>query len=179
MKRHGDGDGRLGRAELVRPAGEARPVTLAMKAITIWQPWASLIMIGAKPFEFRRWDFRTRGILPGERIVIHAGSRKIKPQEIRDLISDCLTGKTSLNPSKALPLLRRLDQVHECKGVLELSAGLGTAILGRPRKIGAPFKTPGSDRIDHHMWAWPLGDIAPFEPPVRARGMQGFWKWPP
>jgi len=24
-----------------------------MKALTIWQPWASLIMIGAKPFEFR------------------------------------------------------------------------------------------------------------------------------
>jgi hypothetical protein len=24
-----------------------------MKALTIWQPWASLIMIGAKPVEFR------------------------------------------------------------------------------------------------------------------------------
>ena len=26
-----------------------------MKALTIWQPWATLIMLGAKPFEFRRW----------------------------------------------------------------------------------------------------------------------------
>ena len=24
-----------------------------MKALTIWQPWASLIMVGAKPYEFR------------------------------------------------------------------------------------------------------------------------------
>ena len=24
-----------------------------MKGLTIWQPWASLIMIGAKPYEFR------------------------------------------------------------------------------------------------------------------------------
>lgn len=27
-----------------------------MKALTIWQPWASLIMIGAKPYEFRSWQ---------------------------------------------------------------------------------------------------------------------------
>jgi hypothetical protein len=26
-----------------------------MKALTIYQPWASLVMIGAKPYEFRRW----------------------------------------------------------------------------------------------------------------------------
>ena len=26
-----------------------------MRALTIWQPWASLIIIGAKPFEWRRW----------------------------------------------------------------------------------------------------------------------------
>jgi hypothetical protein len=28
-------------------------VSTPMKALTIWQPWASLIMIGAKPYEFR------------------------------------------------------------------------------------------------------------------------------
>lgn len=26
-----------------------------MKALTIYQPWASLVMIGAKPHEFRGW----------------------------------------------------------------------------------------------------------------------------
>jgi hypothetical protein len=26
-------------------------------------------------------------------------------------------------------------------------------------------------------WAWPLTDIRPFEKPIPARGMQGFWKW--
>jgi len=26
-----------------------------MKALTIWQPWASLIMAGYKPYEFRGW----------------------------------------------------------------------------------------------------------------------------
>jgi hypothetical protein len=34
-----------------------------------------------------------------------------------------------------------------------------------------------SDRIDHHKFAWPLRDVQPFEPPVPARGSQGFWNW--
>ena len=46
-----------------------------MKALTIWQPWASLIIAGAKPFEFRGW--RPPASLIGQRIVIHAAARKI------------------------------------------------------------------------------------------------------
>jgi len=29
----------------------------SIRAITIWQPWASLIIIGAKPYEFRTRSF--------------------------------------------------------------------------------------------------------------------------
>jgi hypothetical protein len=36
-----------------------------MKALTIWQPWATLIMIGAKPHEFRgQWIWPEDRILP-------------------------------------------------------------------------------------------------------------------
>ena len=57
-----------------------------MKALTIWQPWASLVMIGAKPYEFRRWDYRDRSpALEGQRIVIHAGARPIKEIEVDDI----------------------------------------------------------------------------------------------
>src|SRR4051812_29168039 len=38
-----------GRAVVCVPAGT--------KALTIWQPWATLIVLGAKPHEFRRWNF--------------------------------------------------------------------------------------------------------------------------
>lgn len=38
-----------------------------MKAISIWQPWASLIAVGAKRFETRSWPTRYRGP-----IAIHA-----------------------------------------------------------------------------------------------------------
>jgi len=151
-----------------------------MKVLTVWQPWASLIMIGAKPFEFRRWDYRERErSLVGRRIVIHAGARPVKPAEIMDLIDRCKAGAahTSLIPEKALPLLERINAAHKCRGVVELAAGLGTATLERPRRVDQLFQSPDSDRVDHHMWAWPLTNIQPWTPPVPARGFQGFWNW--
>ena len=150
-----------------------------MKALTIWQPWASLIMIGAKPYEFRRWDYRERERgLEGQRIVIHAGARAIKPQEVLDIRQRLNEGDTSLIPDKARPLIERLLNAHKCQGILPLAAALGTAILDTPRDVNRLFKTPDSDRIDHHMFAWPLTDIRAFDEPVPVRGLQGFWTYP-
>lgn len=41
-----------------------------MKALTLWQPWASLIAVGAKTIETRSWPTKHRG-----RIAIHAAQR--------------------------------------------------------------------------------------------------------
>ena len=41
-----------------------------MKAITLWQPWASLIACGAKKYETRSWATRYRGP-----IAIHAAKK--------------------------------------------------------------------------------------------------------
>lgn len=152
-----------------------------MKAFTIWQPWASLIMIGAKPYEFRRWDYRTREPgLVGQRIIIHAGARPIKLAEIEDLFARMDAGESSLRDDMARPLLERIRNAYKCRGVVELSAGLGTAVLGAPRNAAVLFrgKVADSDRLDHSMWAWPLTDIQPFREPAPMKGAQGFWTWP-
>jgi hypothetical protein len=151
-----------------------------MHALTIWQPWASLIMIGAKPYEFRRWDYRTRApALERQRIVIHAGARPVRPAEVEDILARVNDRVSSLIPEKAIPLLERLRAAYKCQGVVELSAGLGTATLCKPRHVSSLFNSPAdSDRIDHHMWAWPLIDIRPFDAPIPMRGFQGFWVWP-
>jgi len=148
-----------------------------MKALTVYQPWASLIMIGAKPYEFRRWDYRVRvPQLEGQRIVIHASARPIKPAEIEDIIARMRDRISSLHAELAMPLLERVRNAHKCRGVVELSAGLGTAILGTPKSVSALFNSPAdSDRIDHHMWAWPLTDVRPFDLPFHIQGSQGFW----
>ena len=42
-----------------------------MKALTLWQPWASLIAVGAKTIETRSWSTKYRGPL-----AIHAAKRR-------------------------------------------------------------------------------------------------------
>ncbi len=46
-----------------------------MKAISLWQPWASLLVLGLKRFETRSFPFP--GAVRGQRVAIHAskGSR--------------------------------------------------------------------------------------------------------
>jgi hypothetical protein len=151
-----------------------------MKALTIWQPWATLVMIGAKPYEFRRWDYRERqASLEVQRIVIHAGSRPVRLAEVEDIIERMEDRISSLRAEIAMPLLLRLRAAYKGQGIVELAALLGTAILGKPKSVSSLFSSPAdSDRIDHHMWAWPLTDIQPFEAPAPMRGAQGFWNCP-
>ena len=44
-----------------------------MKAISLWQPWASLIACGAKPYETRHWAPPRE--LIGQTIAIHAAKK--------------------------------------------------------------------------------------------------------
>lgn len=41
-----------------------------MKTISLWQPWATLVAIGAKTYETRSWSTKHRGLL-----AIHASKR--------------------------------------------------------------------------------------------------------
>ena len=152
-----------------------------MKALTIYQPWASLVMIGAKPLEFRQWDYRKR--YPGlvdRRIVIHAAARPIKIDEVEDILRRMSAGESSLVDDLARPLLERVRDAYRCMNVVEMSAALGTAVIGAPRTVAELFGGKGydSDHLDHHMWEWPLTDVRPFSAPIPHRGAQGFWSWP-
>lgn len=168
----------------------------AVKALTIYQPWATLIMIGAKPYEFRTWDYSERfASIVGTRIVVHASARPVKPKEIADLLQRLTDDGgigTGLKPDIAIPLLERVaaglqrpDLLTGTKqGVepleLPVGAGLGTATITRPRRAADLFKgtVADSDRIDQHVYAWPLQAIEPFKHAIDVRGMQGFWDFP-
>lgn len=146
-----------------------------MKALTIWQPWASLIIAGVKPWEWRGWPApRT---LVGRRIAIHAGARPVKADEVLDILRQIAGGDSSLLGDLARRLL--LDAPL---AAWPRSSVLGSALLGEPIAALAwaeQHLAPGYDssRIDHHKFAWPLTDIERFEPPVPARGAQGLWDW--
>ncbi|WP_066923102.1 ASCH domain-containing protein [Methylobacterium sp. CCH5-D2] len=152
----------------------------AIPAITIWEPWASLIIAGAKPYEFRGWA--APRAYHGTRIAIHAGARPVRKAEVADLIVR-LRGPqawtTCLRPEIALPML---DRLHANPKAAVLSHVLGTAVLGLPIRAHEIVGEFGgilndSDRAEHCNFAWPLTDIRPCIPPVPARGAQGFWPW--
>lgn len=153
-----------------------------MRALTVWQPWASLIMIGAKPWEFRGKSFRDYGNAPavGERIVIHAGARPVKPVEVEDLLKRLgrPNDHTGLVEDRARELLERIRAAHKYR-LIPLAVGLGTAVIGEPKLSPEIFdiEVADGDRGNFN-WGWPLSDIAWFEMPIPMRGMQGFWNWP-
>ena len=147
-----------------------------MKALTVWQPWASLIAAGAKPFEFRGW--RAPRWIIGQRIAIHAGARKIRKEEIEDLLEDLQPGmfdeRVCLHPEPALKVLQQWRD-------LPLSCIVCTAIIGEPvtgheaaERMGATLND--SDRAETFNWGWPMEDVEPV-PNIPARGAQGFWNW--
>lgn len=161
---------------------------MMIPAITIWQPWATLIAEGYKPFEFRGWPAPKAYV--GRRIAIHAGARKVHKAEVADLIQRVsasvhngrgnTTGLKIAEHGKAI--LRLLERVHTAPGILPLSSVLCIATLGDPvtnaalrEALNVPIND--SDRHDESNWGWPLTDIKRLEPPQPARGAQGFWHW--
>jgi hypothetical protein len=143
--------------------------------ITVWQPWATLIAIGAKPYEFRRWPAPKR--YRGTRVGIHAGARPVRRTEVAQLLLHLRAGDaagTALDVPAAAELLER---VHSAPGSLPLSSLICTALMGEPRRCTDLFagSVADSDRIDEHVWGWPMSEVRRLQPVVPASGAQGWW----
>lgn len=161
-----------------------------MKCFVMWQPWASLAAVGAKPIEFRKRDYRTMGVDVGQRVAIAAGARAVKNSEALDLLSrlDDELGTTGLDETKARALLARLTDAgagrrgsippHWHK--LPMGRVIALATLGEPRPTEElmpkwkPFIND-SDRLEHAKWGWPLLDVMPLDGHYPVRGFQGFF----
>lgn len=152
-----------------------------MLAITLWQPWATLVSAGAKQFEFRKWPAPRR--LWGQRVAIHAGARPVRRDELQDLLLRLQGGnawETGLLPEPAIEVLER---ALTAPATLPRASVLCLATLGEPIRDEALAAKLGlhsvndSDRSEHSNWGWPLSEIEPLEPFVPARGSQGWWTW--
>lgn len=149
-----------------------------MKALTVWQPWASLIVHGYKADEFRSWAFPKR--LVGERIVIHAG-RPDPVKFIRHLIisDDRIVG--SCGPMCDVAEIRRvLRRMLDHRESIPLGAGIGMVTLGEPLPVNEQYARRGWSIGGDGPWnvAWPMLRPAIWEEPVPCRGAQGLWEWP-
>lgn len=149
-----------------------------MYAFTIWQPWASLIVAGFKPVEFRAWH-PPRSIV-GQRIVIHAG-RKSEKDGIRHLLIDDKNIFGSCGPGCDVAAIRAaLEHALSLPGTMLRGFGLGSAVIGDPERADRYYDRRGLKIGGDGPWnvAWPMLDVEAWDEPVEHRGAQGFWVWP-
>lgn len=133
---------------------------MKVKAITLYQPWASLIMAGAKRFETRSWCTEYRGLL-----VIHAG----KTLEVDTGNRQFMTHLAAANIGdwRKLPLGAAL-------GVVNL-VGCWRARSVIPHVSAQELAFGFFDGEDRK--AWELRNPVAFAQPVPMRGQQGLWEY--
>lgn len=129
-----------------------------MKAITIIQPWATLIAIGAKRVETRSWGTRYRGP-----IAIHAG-KKVDKDAYWDYEDEMLRAGYILPDLLPVGSVIATATLADCvpmtrEWIYEQSSN----------ELEYGFFMPG-------RYGWILTDVRPIRP-IPQRGYQGLWDW--
>lgn len=165
-----------------------------MKCISLWQPWATLIAIGAKRIETRSWETLHRGP-----IAIHAAKKRSL-----ELDRMCVTSPFAEALGVRMhgrQILYKCGEKHEpmpfgcIVAVASLVKVVRTEAVTFARHSGAPLKVldAGADVMveyrpdDAEMafgdyspgrFAWLLADVKPFPAPLPWRGEQGMFDVP-
>ena len=127
-----------------------------LPALTISQPYASLIASGEKWVENRSWGTRYRG-----RIAIHAGKgmQYLTRKQLAEYPTGCLLAIVELAACVSLNSLRRwrVRQADHFFGGYTVSK-----ILDHEHTEGPV--------------CWILGDVRPIDPPIPYSGARGLWE---
>jgi len=127
-----------------------------MKALTISQPFATLIADGKKWVENRTWVPSYRG-----QLAIHAGKRSdyLDPEELRNYPTGCIVAVAVLAACISIKFMKQMSEL-----CLVWPAG----------------KTLGEILAHEHTegpWCWVLTNVRKLEEPIFCRGAQGLWDW--
>lgn len=134
-----------------------------MKALTLTQPWASLIAISAKKIETRSWSTSYRGPL-----AIHAA--KGFPRDAQDF-SRCIRLGVLFGPHYEYP-----------RGMVVATCRLVACVRTEDLLSKSPYTPDMTDQeqmfgnYDPGRWGWMLADIKPCDP-IPAKGALSLWEW--
>lgn len=137
------------------------------RALSLWQPWATLIALGAKRYETRHWRTPYRGLL-----AIHAAKRPVREPEITDDIYAALRQhgeKPHALPLGAVLCIVRLVDIVPTEHVVSLAAS--------DYRIQNEELCFGNYAPGRYAWQLELVKVAP--DPIPAKGAQGLWTWIP
>lgn len=144
-----------------------------MKALTITQPWATLIAIGAKRFETRSWSTAYRGPL-----LIHAGKGLGPVGGMRGLRALCAT-----EPFRSVltdyELIDFSDPAGLPRGIIVAEARLVNCqkVDGLP-PVGSSFRERYFGDYTAGRFAWELDDVRLHYSSGPVRGALGLWAAP-
>ena len=137
-----------------------------MKALPLWQPWATLVAIGAKRVETRGFPPSRLGLRYGQRIAIHATKtdrelRFCSLEYFRDHVPD--PSVLPLGAVIATCTLVRASQITEesARQLLERN----------PQEHAFGDYAPG-------RWAWVLAEVEALPEPIPLKGSQGTFDAP-
>lgn len=137
-----------------------------IKALSLWQPWASLIVWGAKEYETRDWPTNYRG-----KLAIHATKRK-------PTYNDVLHMKDVF-----YPVMHQNMRPDYCTlEYLPLSAVLCICELEAVYRTEqcAPYLSEQERAFGNYApgrAAWKLKVVQVFDRPIPATGKQKLWEW--
>jgi activating signal cointegrator 1 len=141
-----------------------------MKCLSIWDPWATLIAIGAKGYETRSWS--PPDALLGQRIAIHASRAR---QGLALLATDRAFGIAVWDAFRAAGITVRdpfapgcIIATAELALVIDTDGMIGREVLPTEKRFGD--WSPGRK-------AWRLVDVRKTWP-IPLRGMQGLFDLP-
>ena len=144
-----------------------------MKAISLWQPWASAIALGLKRVETRSWPTKHRGLLAIHAARTPSGVRKGATEEVVLAIARALGIKPDFYVRSALEQrlpFGKVVAVAELTECRDVTVEVITAErLRRPLEVAMGDWWPG-------RWLWRLDRIEPIDPPVPALGRQGLFE---
>lgn len=123
-----------------------------MKALTIKEPWASLIINNYKTYEFRSWKTNYRG-----KILIHAG--------------------LSLEKSE-LKYFEDYNLNYQCGNIIG-EATITDCILVTKEFNKKLFDINNKVYKNNHenLYAWKLENIVKYENPIPIKGKLGLWDY--
>lgn len=138
-----------------------------MRAITLWQPWSTLIARGLKKYETRSWKTRYRG-----QLLIHAADRKVDRQGLINFLQDMG------NDSDLI-----IDLVDLFIDFMEFPRGciVATANLVDCRRITTDWAAQQTKLElavggwEPGRYAWKLEKISKLHKPLVCKGRQGLW----
>ena len=145
-----------------------------MKAVTLYQPWATLISIGAKRIETRSWSTNFRGLL-----AIHAGTeRKYITKRSKYYICDNDPFLWFNNVQMPTGVIIAICELKDCLLIKNWPSWVS---LGRVRigKVFIPSQERAFGDYTPGRFMWFLENVRELKHPIPAKGALSLWEWTP